>query len=126
MKIVKSKEEFLRNSKNKQRFINQLTERLANSRYKVLHAQDEADVLAVFRKNPANNDLRTIPPPPPRSVKVKINTEVGFGFVKFDLVENNHLNPKIHPNRKSDSPIFSPFKWRFGKLCKGNLRGFCD
>ena len=47
MKIVKSKEEFLRNHKNKQRFINLLAERLANSGCKVLHAQDDADVLVV-------------------------------------------------------------------------------
>ena len=47
MKIVKSKEEFLRNPKNKQRFIDLLTERLANSGCKVLHAQDDADVLVV-------------------------------------------------------------------------------
>ena len=47
MKIVKSKEELLRSLKNKQRLIDLLTERLANSECKVLHAQDSADVLAV-------------------------------------------------------------------------------
>ena len=47
MKIVKSKEEFLQNHKNKQRFINLLAERLANSGCKVLRAQDDADVLVV-------------------------------------------------------------------------------
>ena len=47
MKIVKSKEEFLRNHKNKQRFINLLAERLANSGCKVLRAQDDANDLVV-------------------------------------------------------------------------------
>ena len=47
MKIVKSEEESLRNTKNKQRFIDLPTERLANSGLKVLHAHDDADVLLV-------------------------------------------------------------------------------
>ena len=52
-------------------------------------------------------------------------SDVRFGFVMLDLIENDHLIPKIRPNRNFN---FIPIKGWFRLVVQGGFEGFflCD